>query len=72
MKRSLFATLFLVGMCALATGSQAASPARTTTIAPAAPAPQIGGCRWYCGSKPFLTRSACDAACTTDVCEPIC
>jgi hypothetical protein len=68
MKRSLMAALFLVSMSAIAMGSQATSP---RSQPPAASAPQFGGCRWYCGSKSYLTRSQCQANCSFE-CDQIC
>lgn len=69
MKRSLVASLFLVAMCAIASGS------RTTSAAPAAggaTAPQFGACRWYCNSgQSFTTLKACQAVCGNE-CEEIC
>ena len=67
MKRSLIATLFLVAMIAVASGSRAA---------PSAPeAPRIGGCRWFCDTtgKAFTTLGACAAACGGPAsCEEVC
>lgn len=39
----------------------------------AAPAPEVGGCRYFCENDPtpHLTRAACQAVCST-LCEPIC
>ena len=68
MKRSLIAALFLISLGAIATGSQAASQ---TSQPPAASAPQFGGCRWYCGSKSYLTQSQCQANCSFE-CDQIC
>ena len=71
MKRSLFAALFMVSLCAVTTGSQAA-PSASTTVEPASStAPQFGGCRWYCGSQAFLTQSACQVVCSS-ACDEIC
>jgi hypothetical protein len=71
MKRSLFASLFLVAMCAIASGSHA-----TPAAAPASPAgvtaPKFGACRWYCNSgRSFTTLKACQAVCGAE-CEEIC
>ena len=68
MKRSLMAALFLVSMSAIAMGSQATS---LGSQPPAASAPQFGGCRWYCGSKSYLTQSQCQANCSFE-CDEIC
>lgn len=72
MKRSLMASLFLVAMCAIASGSRATPPATSSATPASATAPQFGACRWYCGSKSFTTLGACQAACSNDVCEEIC
>jgi len=67
MKKLMFATLSLVCMFVIAGGRAAPSAA-------AAPvAPQIGSCRWFCGSSPtqFKTVEACEAVCATE-CEAVC
>lgn len=69
MKRSLIATLFLVVMIAVASGSRAAPPAATPE------APQFGGCRWFCitTGKAFTTASACATACGGPAnCDEVC
>jgi hypothetical protein len=66
MMKWMYATLSLVCMLAIATGG--------TAPASAAPRePQIGGCRWFCDGnpKPFTTRAACTAVCSSE-CEAIC
>lgn len=68
MKRSSIAALFPVAMIAVASGSRAAP-------SPAPGAPQSGGCRWFCDTtgKPFMTLSACAAACGGPAaCEQVC
>jgi hypothetical protein len=68
MKKLMFSMLSLACMLAISSGGQ-------TPSASAAPpsAPEIGGCRWFCGNSPtpFRTAAACDAACSSD-CEVIC
>ncbi|HMG22401.1 MAG TPA: hypothetical protein VK607_13810 [Kofleriaceae bacterium] len=66
--KSMFAMLFLGALAIASAGrSTAVSAAPAPTVAP-----QFGDCRWYCGSKSFTTRAACQAACTNDFCEQIC
>ncbi|HEX8112689.1 MAG TPA: hypothetical protein VF516_33390 [Kofleriaceae bacterium] len=68
MKRSLIATLFLITMIAVASGSRAAPSA-------APEAPQIGSCRWFCTTtgKAFSTASACATACGGPAaCDEVC
>jgi hypothetical protein len=67
MKKIMFAGLSLVCMFAISSGGQ-------TPAASAAPsAPEIGGCRWFCGNNPvgFRTAAACQASCSS-VCEAVC
>ena len=67
MKKSMFATLSLVCMFAIAGGNG------TPPAAAAAPTePEVGTCRWFCGpfTKSFASGPACEAACpTTWSCE---
>jgi hypothetical protein len=68
--------VFAMGGIAIAPSSAApAAPSLTEPITPdvcAPPAdPEFGGCRWYCGSKSYTTRSQCQANCAT-TCEDIC
>jgi hypothetical protein len=69
MKKLMFATLSLVGMFAISSGTG------TRTAAAAPDEPQIGACRWYCydggTTKTFVTQAACDAACSSE-CDQIC
>jgi hypothetical protein len=63
----LIATLFLVSMVTMASGSRAAPPAAPS-------APQFGGCRWFCDTtgKAFTTARACATACAPASCEEVC
>lgn len=71
----LLVVMFAMGGSALAPNAAApTAPSLTEPISPevCAPAdPEFGGCRWYCGSKSYLTRSQCQANCATQ-CEDIC
>ena len=76
-KRSV-ALLFLLCLLTSAMGGSGTAPSMAaptpSLIAPDTceqPDPQWGGCRWYCGSKSYLTRAQCQANCST-TCEPIC
>lgn len=83
MSRKMFAVLPLLCVLMIAMGGSvsvpsAASPATPTLTEPITPdvcappaEPEFGGCRWYCGSKSYLTRSQCQANCSTQ-CEDIC
>lgn len=67
MKKIMFAGLSLVCMFAIASGGE-------TPAASAAPsAPEIGGCRWFCGNNPvgFKTQAACQASCSS-FCDAVC
>ncbi len=70
MKKLMFATLSLVCMFAISSGTTG-----TRVAAAAADEPEIGACRWYCyqggSSKSFVTEGACQAACSTE-CDQIC
>ena len=72
----LFVLMFAMGGSAMAPNA-AATTTTPTLFEPAAPdvcapaEPEFGGCRWYCGSKSYLTRSQCQANCATQ-CEDIC
>jgi len=80
MTKRMLAVLPLICVLMLAMGgsesvpSAAASPSVTAPTAPAMGAPTEpgwGGCRWYCGSKSYLTASECAAKCSVE-CEVIC
>ena len=72
MKKSLFASLFLVGMCAIASGSHATRATAATSATPAQAAPQFGACHWVCdGPTAFKTATACQASCAHE-CEVLC
>ena len=69
MKKFILALLALVCLFLASTATRGS----TAVAAPSTDEPpQFGACRWYCGSKSFQTKSACQAACTTDFCEQIC
>jgi len=71
--------LCLVMAAMVGTGNApTASPMTPSMAAPTTPAtcqspapPAWGGCRWYCGSKSYLTQSQCQANCSSQ-CEQIC
>jgi len=70
MKRSLFASLFLVAMCAIASGSH--TTRSVTATGAGVTAPQFGACRWFCDSPTaFKTEAACEATCSHE-CEAVC
>jgi hypothetical protein len=67
MKKLMFASFAMA--CVFAIAGQGQTPA--ASAAPAAP--QIGGCRWFCGSSPkqFTTAKACQASCSS-ACDEVC
>jgi hypothetical protein len=82
MKKRMLVVLPVICVLMIAMGGSESVPtaAPTTTpslCAPTAPAmstpadPGWGGCRWYCGSKSYLTAAQCAANCSTE-CEVIC
>lgn len=82
MTKRMFAVLPLLCVLALAMGGNATTPSAASPAAPlltapiapdvCAPAdPEWGACRWYCGSKSYLTAAQCDANCAAE-CEVIC
>ena len=70
MKKLMFATIWLACMFAI-TGGNGTSQA--AAAAPTVAAPEVGTCRWFCGSstRPYASRTTCEAACST-VCEAVC
>ena len=67
-------TLAMAGNTAAPTVAAPTTPPLDSTTAPevcAPPADEWGGCRWYCGSKSYLTQAQCQANCST-TCEDIC
>lgn len=83
MTKRLMAVLPLVCVLAFAVAATATAPSAAPPTAPsltepitpdvcAPPAdPEFGGCRWYCGSHSYTTRTQCQANCATQ-CEDIC
>ena len=82
MPKKLLAVLPLLSLLMFAMGGSPTTPAASAPAAPSltepiapdlyTPAePEFGGCRWYCGSRSYTTRSQCQANCTT-TCEDIC
>lgn len=82
MPKKLIAVLPLLSLLMFAMGGSPTAPSATAPAAPmltepigpdvCAPAePEFGGCRWYCGSKSYTTRSQCQANCAFQ-CEDIC
>jgi hypothetical protein len=82
MTKRMLAVLFLIcGLMVVMGGSESApaagAPTTPSVTAPTAPAlnaptePGWGGCRWYCGSKSYLTATECAAKCSV-ACEQIC
>ena len=71
--------VLMIAMGGNATAPSAAAPTAPSLSEPTAPDvcappvadPEFGGCRWYCGSKSYTTRSQCQANCATE-CEDIC
>ena len=66
MKKLILAPLALAAMFAISSGTY------TTPAAADPSAPQIGSCRWFCGSGPgFRTEAECEKTCSTE-CEAVC
>ena len=70
-------SLVVLAMAASAIAPSAAAPPTPSLTAPTGPDtivpsdPEWGGCRWYCGSKSYLTQAQCQANCAF-ACEVIC
>lgn len=83
MKKRMLAVLPLLFVLMVAMGGSVTAPTAaapmTPSCAPYVPSmselpmqdPGFGGCRWYCGSRSYTTRSQCQANCSTQ-CEDIC
>ena len=77
MTKRMLAVLPLLCLLVFAMDGSGTVPTASTTPSMTAPAtdmptdPGWGGCRWYCGSKSYLTAAQCDANCAAE-CEVIC
>ena len=68
MKKLFLAPFALAALFALSGATRTTPAASAETIAP-----DFGGCRYFCGSKPniFTTRISCERVCTQG-CEEVC
>jgi hypothetical protein len=81
MTKRVLAVLSLLFVLTIAMGGSVTAPTAAAPMTPSLSAPEMcepvapdtqwGGCRWYCGTKSYLTRAQCQANCSS-VCEPIC
>jgi hypothetical protein len=82
MTKRMLAVLPLICLLVIAMGGSGAVPTAAASTTPSVTAPTgpcmgapadpgWGGCRWYCGSKSYLTAAQCDANCAAE-CEVIC
>jgi len=82
MTKRMLAVLPLICLLVIAMGGSGSVPTAATSTAPSVTAPTApafgaptqpdwGGCRYYCGSKSYLTAAQCAANCSS-TCEVIC